>query len=74
MFAEGAASSSDPVWKAFRRYRAFAGTAEPAVLIWRQKSLVSRTKNCLLSAMSDRTSCSNRITAFSLLSSSSSFW
>ena len=50
ILADGLASSLDPVCNAFWRYRAFAGTAEPAVLICLQKSLVSWTKNCLLSA------------------------
>lgn len=63
-------SSSDCAWKAFCRYSALAGTAEPAVLICRQKSLVSWTKNRLLSAKSERISCSRRIT--SLFSASSS--
>src|SRR5579871_3386779 len=57
IFADGFASSSDCAWNAFVRYRALAGTAEPAVLICLQKSLVSRTKNCLLSARSERISC-----------------
>lgn len=74
MLAEGAASSSEPDCRALSRYRALAGTAEPAVLIWRQKSLVSRTKNWRESAMSDRTSCSRRMTRLALSSSSSSPW
>ena len=38
MLAEGFAISGDCCWNAFCRYKALAGTAEPAVLIWRQKS------------------------------------
>jgi len=64
MFADGGASSSDWDWKAFIRYKALAGMAEPAVLICRQKSLVSWTKKRLLSARSDKMSCSRRSTSF----------
>lgn len=71
MLGEGVASSLEAFCQACCRYRALAGTAEPAVLICRQKSLVSYTKNCLLSAMSLRISCSRRMIGL-LLSSSSS--
>src|SRR5271170_1884977 len=72
MFADGGASSSDWDWKAFIRYKALAGMAEPAVLICRQKSLVSWTKKRLLSARSDKMSCSRRSTSFFSPSSSRS--